>query len=216
MKRILAVLLAAVVLGSFGMASAATITPSFTDTLTNFTANPGLPNESIFASHSYTADGVTYSDAANMAIITAANASLGFYGGTTGSILSQAVQANAGDTYSFWWLFDAQDYLPFNDFAKFYVWNYGNGGPVSSLLSDIATVGNYGNSGWHQFTYTFTESFNGVVGFMSSNANDAVGPSTLVIGTYAPADVVTPEPSTIVLVGAGLMGLGLAAWRRRS
>ena len=79
-------------------------------------------------------------------------------GPTNGAAIKTTLSLNAGDTVSFDWYFDGGDYLPFNDTSFFTSLN-GNLTP----LSDIATVGDFGDSGWH--TSSFTVALTGVYDF---------------------------------------------------
>ncbi|WP_165788504.1 retention module-containing protein [Stutzerimonas stutzeri] len=70
---------------------------------------------------------------------------------TDGSaIVLTVTTTSAGEAVSFDWQFATSDYLPFNDFAFVQV----NGQPVQ-VLSNVASVGDYGNSGTQTFSYQF-------------------------------------------------------------
>lgn len=91
------------------------------------------------------------------------------YNGTTGSAIKTTLSLDAGDTVSFDWFFQANDYMPFNDFAVF----MGTDGDME-LLSNVAMVGDHGNSGWQ--TSELSIDTDGVydIGFASIYAFDQV------------------------------------------
>ena len=69
--------------------------------------------------------------------------------GTAG--IYQNYSLAAGTALSFDWFFQTPDYLPFNDFAALFV-----DGNLNFTLSNVAAVGNYGNSGPQTFSTTLT------------------------------------------------------------
>lgn len=87
---------------------------------------------------------------------------------TFGAAIKTTLSLNAGDTVSFDWYFDGNDFFPYNDTSFFTSLN-GN----LSRLSDIATVGDFGDSGWN--TSSFTVTLTGVYdfGFGVVNSLDA-------------------------------------------
>ena len=98
---------------------------------------------------------------------------------TDGSAISTTVTVKAGDVVSIDWMFDANDYLPYNDFSFAAV----IGGEVIELseLSDVADVGNYGDSGWQTFSFTATEDGDVDIGLGVMNLRDtALDPHLLV------------------------------------
>lgn len=121
-----------------------------------------------------------------------------YYGSITGaSLLSQAATFNVGDKIEFMWKFQANDYLPYNDFAFFV-------GNTYTKLSDVATVGDFGNSGWKLFSQLVTSTYNGPVLFGIANVGDTIFDSELKIDAV-PAAV--PVPAAVWLFGSALMGL---------
>ena len=130
------------------------------------------------------------------------------YGGTNGSILSQAVNALAGDVISFSYSFNTDDYLPYNDFALV-------AGDAQYLVSDVATVGDGDSSGWQNFSFTALSDFSDLK-FIVSNHTDTGFNSTLYIDNVSSGSVSSvPVPAAVWLFGSGLVGL-LGFNRKRS
>ena len=111
----------------------------------------------------------------------------------------------AGTALSFDWFFQANDYLPFNDFAALFV-----DGNLNLTLSNVATVGNYGNSGPQTFSTVLTNPVNGNITFSVNNALDNALNSTLTV-----SNVKIPEPDMLLLMGTAL-GLVAFSSRRKS
>ncbi|WP_442497046.1 hypothetical protein [Methylobacter sp. sgz302048] len=130
------------------------------------------------------------------------------YGGTNGSILSQTVNALAGDVISFSYSFNTDDYLPYNDFALI-------AGDAQYLVSDVATVGNGDSSGWQNFSFTALSDFSDLK-FIASNHTDTAFNSTLFIDNVSSGSVsAVPVPAAVWLFGSGVLGL-LGFNRKRS
>ena len=91
------------------------------------------------------------------------------YSGSVGSAIMTTLGLNAGDMLSFDYFFQATDYMPYNDFAVY----MGTDGQMD-LLSNIAAVGDYGNSGWQTVEVEITVSGVYDIGFAAINATDAV------------------------------------------
>ncbi|WP_436785043.1 retention module-containing protein [Stutzerimonas frequens] len=90
--------------------------------------------------------------AASASAIEGATTSVGAVSAATdgSAIVLTVTTTSAGEAVSFDWQFATSDYMPFNDFAFVQV----NGQPVQ-VLSNVASVGDYGNSGTQTFSYQF-------------------------------------------------------------
>ncbi|ACK73487.1 hypothetical protein PCC7424_5137 [Gloeothece citriformis PCC 7424] len=121
---------------------------------------------------------------------------------TTGSVAKTTITANAGDEIQFKWLFQAGDYLPYNDFSFYSVVKDTSEG---FLLADVAQVGDYGQGNGFQ-TYTFATPGTYVIGFGVFNSVDNALQSSL---------SVEPVPEPLTMLGAATaISLG-ASFKRK-
>lgn len=154
---------------------------------------PGMGFEAGFASWAGTGSVVTGSEAH----------SGNSYGKLTGTqSLKQAVHLVVGQTYGFMWRFIAGDYLPYNDNATLSV------GKNTITLASVATVGNYGDSGWQYYSWVPSANFNGQIKFGVNNAIDNKFNSTLLL------DAAVPLPGAALLFGSALLGAGVLRRRK--
>jgi len=205
MKKGLVTLVAALlVFSSVGLASALTIkngsfeSGDFTDWDANdYTGTATVVTEATAASGNiYTAtDGIYF---ANLVADSA--------------LLQFGLTWNAGEKIGFDWAFLAKDYDPYNDIALFSLAATTNADTKTVRLSDVLTVGDFGDSGWQTYVYTFAEAGQGMITFGSLNDGDQGFQSSLLIDNVTNNPV--PEPSTIILLGAGLLGLGFFGRKR--
>ena len=134
-------------------------------------------------------------------------------GTNTYTTLSQTFTATAGQTLSGNAFFQANDYIPFNDDG--YVKIIENGQVL--FTSNVAAVGNYGNTPWTPFSYTFTSGGSytiqaGVENTLDNSLSSVLGLDNVKLGVSA-----VPEPATIITSGlACLVGLGYASRRRKA
>lgn len=147
--------------------------------------------------------------AANAAQASVANLSTWTTGGNASVSSNQAnltaygvISSSVSNVTSFDWFFQANDYLPFDDYG----WYQLNGGAIN-VLSNISAVGDFGNSGWQ--TLTFGTAFTGNLTFGVTNLYDDWGSSQLYVKNVTSASKV-PEPVSLSLVAMGLAGLGIS------
>ncbi|SER97225.1 VCBS repeat-containing protein, partial [Pseudomonas sp. NFACC02] len=114
------------------------------------------------------------------------------------ALVATFTTTSANQTVSFDWNFTAKDYSPFNDFAFVQV----NGQQVA-VLSNVSAVGNYGTSGTHTYSYTFSTpgTYQIVVGV--ANVSDSQNDSVLTVGNLTG---VTPD--TLVANGSAVENKG--------
>lgn len=126
--------------------------------------------------------------------------------------VSQQIQAQAGDSLSFAWFFDGQDYVIYNDSVSYSILD-GTGSPVGGrTLASIATVGNYGNTPWTEETYTFQTSGAFTFNYQVTNGFDDTFSSQAGLDMF---EAPVPEPLTLGALGLGIAGLGRYVRRRR-
>ncbi|MFY9142153.1 VCBS domain-containing protein [Sulfuricurvum sp.] len=99
---------------------------------------------------------------------------------TEGAAVKFVIQAEAGETVTFNWQFNAADYMPYNDFAFVAVDN----GDLQ-LLSNVSMVGDYGSSGLQTFSITFSDSGAHTVTFGTIDFGDTGVDSALVISNMS-------------------------------
>lgn len=137
---------------------------------------------------------------------------------TDGAGIYQDFAGNAGDTVTMYWAYVARDYSPFNDPAFAVILGPGNSQQVTvlaSIYSGGITVGDYGATGWHAFTYQLPSAGNYRLGFGVVNTLDTALDGALFLddeaGGLSGGEI--PEPGTFFLLGAGLAAVALL--RRR-
>lgn len=128
---------------------------------------------------------------------------------TNGSAIEQTVTVSAGATLHFKYDFKANDYLPYNDFSFFSV------SDSATLLSSVSLVGNYGTTGWKDYSYTFATGGTYTVGFGVMNAIDQGYNSELSVDDVHTITTV-PVPAGAVLLLTGLPAVALFRRFRRA
>lgn len=158
-------------------------------------------------------------------VVTTTNASSGnVYNPTDGNyfakldadsaLLQLGLSWEAGEKIGFNWAFLAFDYLPFNDFALVTLAGSTTQDSFVFKLSDVAAVGDYGDTGWQSFVHTFQNSGNGLITFGSLNLLDQINSSALLVDNVTNNPAPVPEPGTMILFGAGLLGLAIFGKRK--
>ncbi len=119
------------------------------------------------------------------------------------SSVYQSLTWDAGETITFDWAFQAFDYLPYNDYAYFKV------AGTTQTLSSVSDVGNYGETPWATYSYTFGSAGTGNIEFGVLNLLDNNLPSKLLIDNVTATSnaAPVPEPATLFLFSLGLLGL---------
>jgi len=128
--------------------------------------------------------------------------------------ISQTINGlNAGDSYlvGFWWA-GSQQYTFTGDTTE--QWQVSLGAETQSTA--VAANASHGFTGWMYQTFTFTaDGSSDVLSFLAvGTPNGSVPPFVLLDGVSL--DSATPEPGTMGLLAAALIGaLGLHRWRTR-
>jgi len=136
-------------------------------------------------------------------------------GASVANKMYQNFSAAAGDVLSFDIFFDADDYLPYDDSGRAYLWDNVAGTQVGGNLfyADVSMVGDYGETPWTSVSHTFASSGNYGLYFEVQNVGDSVLDSY--IGVDNVQQTYIPEPSTFLIwLLLGTLGLTVA-WRRR-
>jgi hypothetical protein len=125
---------------------------------------------------------------------------------TDGAGIYQDFTGNAGDTVTMYWAYVARDFEPYNDPAFAVI--RGPGGlqqvtVLASIYSGGTTVGDFGATGWHAFTYVLPSTGSYRLGFGVVNTSDSALDGALFLDNAASGSQI-PEPGTFFLFAAGL------------
>jgi hypothetical protein len=203
------------VISSAGLACALTIT--------NGSFETGLSGWSPVVSTVYDTDGNVVSTG-SVEVVTTTNA----YDGTPytpkdgsyfaklvadSALLQMSLNWDAGDVISFSWAFLAFDYAPYIDFSNFAILTVAPDAFVLTL-ADVLGVGDYGDTGWMDYKYTFKNSGSGNILFGVSNFSDQAMSSVLLVDNVS--TTATPEPATLLLLGSGMLGMAYLKKRKKA
>jgi hypothetical protein len=141
-----------------------------------------------------------------------------------GSGIKQTVSVNAGDKLTFQWNFLTDEAIgdsTFNDTG--FVTIVPSANPAQTLASTLSSGFISGDSsgfgmqtGFNTFSFTFPTSGTFTIGVGAVNVSDANVPSALLVDNFAiTTTTVVPEPASITVLGAGLLGMLGYGLRRR-
>lgn len=125
------------------------------------------------------------------------------------STLSQTFTMTLGEMVSGYVGFQAGDYIPFNDDAFLRIVDLTSFTTTTLFTSDVATVGDFGNSGWVAWTFTAPVAGAYVIVLGVTDRGDGALPSGAVLDIP-----VVPEPATWALMITGFTLVGFASRRR--
>ena len=128
-----------------------------------------------------------------------------------GAIQQTITGLTAGNVYSvgFWWAGAQQSGYGGTTTDQ---WQVTFGGQTQS--TSVVTLGNHGFSGWIYQTFFFkATSASQVLSFLAVGTPTGEPPFSLLDGVSVNS---VPEPSTLVLVGLGMVGIGVTRFWRRS
>lgn len=134
---------------------------------------------------------------------------------TASSWIGQEVSWNENEAINFDWSFWAGDYLPFNDFASFKLFDVSGSLINETILSSVEMVGDYGQTGWQNFTHNFSQSGSGWFNVGVFNHGDTILDSELGLDNFAIVTEV-PEPASLALLAIGIGGLAAARKKTKS
>ncbi len=133
-----------------------------------------------------------------------AGSTCSFVGAGDCSMVSSLVQMEKGNTLQFNWAFLTENHTSVNDFGLLML------NADQTVLADVQSVGNHGDTGWQTFSWTADEDFTGLISWIAATPGTATSGSSLLVDNAQ----VLPEPGTIALLGLGLLGMAMSRRRK--
>jgi hypothetical protein len=125
------------------------------------------------------------------------------------STLSQDFFLSAGGILEGYVGFQANDYLPFDDYASLTIGN------TTVFSSSVSAVGDFGSTGWVHFSFTAPTAGTYTLQLAVANSGDNSVPSGAVLDVVSVNNGVVPEPASWAMLIAGFGLVGAVSRRRR-